>query len=1453
MKLRLTYSRAGQPVDLEITVDGATTVADLATALAAQDPLRPYDPSAPVTVAIMGRHGAQPLPPDQSVNVSQLASGSTITLVAATQEVAPVGSPDAVLRVLEGPDAGKSFPLRIGSNYVGRGGDMDVRLTDPLVSKSHAKVNVSDYIEIVDNNSSNGVVIGGLTVGRAQVRADDRITLGDTVLSVTGLGSGAARPGPASLSHDFVRPPRLAPHFPPETHPVPEIPSPPQAHRFPVIALLTPLLLGAGLYAVTRQASSLLIVLFTPVMLLGQYFETKYSGRRLHREAVAAFRTDLATLVDVVRARQSDERETRLGENPTSQRVVEAIDGHEALLWTRRVELPEFLQLNLGVGRMPSRVRLDIPTSRPADPALWNELLGVARDLSTVEGVPVVADMRACGSAGVAGPGEHGASVSRSLVLQLAGLHSPAEVVIAACTGGASADRWSWLTWLPHTMMTHSPISADLVASGAGLATALISQLEGLVATRRDGGGRNEASSAPAVVVVVEDDAPIDRPRLVSLAEAGPAVGVHVLWCAPTLERLPAACQVYVRVAEDGSAEAGFVEGSLRVVPLTAEGVTLPEAVRSARALAPVVDAGATISDATDLPRSVAYLTLAGDAGAADTAAVIERWIEADSLTDRRIPGRRRQPGTLRALVGQSAAEPLVLDLRAQGPHALVGGTTGSGKSELLQTWVLGMAAAHSPERVTFLFVDYKGGAAFGECVDLPHSVGLVTDLSPHLVRRALISLDAELKYREHVLNAAKAKDLAEMERDGYPTAPPSLVLVVDEFAALAHDVPEFVDGVVNVAQRGRSLGLHLILATQRPAGVIKDNLRANTNLRIALRMADEADSEDILGTAAAAGFDQDTPGRAAVKTGPAQLVPFQAAYVGGRSGTVAAAPAVTIREISSTAPVPWEDPVRSESPAHDGPTDLQRLVATIQSAATEARIADVRKPWLPELPDVIDLTSLSTERDDSRLVFGLQDVPENQKQPAIAFEPDRDGNFVIFGATGSGKSTVLRTLAQAAAFTVRGGPVHVYGLDFGARGLHMLEQLPHVGSVVSGDDTERVTRLIKTVRQTVEERALRYASVQASTIDEYRSRAAAPGEPRILLLLDGLSAFRQAHELGSSGGLFELLLAIASEGRPVGVHVVLTADRASALPSSLGSLVPRRLALRLADDNDTALLGIPKDLFSLESPPGRGFLDGHEVQVAVLGGDRSVAAQSRAGERLAAAVRRNTSWPGAAPIRSMPDSVTLDELPLDVGGLAAWGIEEESLGPIGIPGDGTFIVSGPPGSGRTSTVAAFVRATQRLKPGVRPVLLSPMRTSLADLVQWEEAALDLDSVERLATDLGQRLPQSSADSWLIVIESIGDFLNGPAEYQLTDLAKAARTSGNLLLAEGDTQSLSGSWSLLQAVKFSRRGIVLQPDQMDGDMLLQTSFPRLKRSDFPPGRGIQVRDGRWARVQVARP
>src|SRR5699024_6689605 len=259
--------------------------------------------------------------------------------------------------------------------------------------------------------------------------------------------------------------------------------------------------------------------------------------------------------------------------------------------------------------------------------------------------------------------------------------------------------------------------------------------------------------------------------------------------------------------------------------------------------------------------------------------------------------------------------------------------------SEFLQAWVLGMATAHSPDRVTFLFVDYKGGAAFADAVALPHTVGLVTDLSQHLVRRALTSLRAELHHREHLLNRKKAKDLISLERTGDPEAPPSLIIIVDEFAALAKEIPEFVDGVVDVAARGRSLGLHLILATQRPAGVIKDNLRANTNLRIALRMADEADSKDILGDKMAAHFDPGIPGRGAAKTGPGRIATFQAGYAGGWTTHEPERARIDIVEKDFGTGEQWDIPAPPTREVVDpGPHDSARGVETVRAAADNAR-----------------------------------------------------------------------------------------------------------------------------------------------------------------------------------------------------------------------------------------------------------------------------------------------------------------------------------------------------------------------------------------------------------------------------------------------------------------------------------------------------------------------------------
>uniref|UniRef100_UPI002810DE9D FtsK/SpoIIIE domain-containing protein n=1 Tax=Microbacterium sp. TaxID=51671 RepID=UPI002810DE9D len=871
--------------------------------------------------------------------------------------------------------------------------------------------------------------------------------------------------------------------------------------------------------------------------------------------------------------------------------------------------------------------------------------------------------------------------------------------------------------------------------------------------------------------------------------------------------------------------------------------------------LAPVVDASTVVHDASDIPSSVMFLQLVDPAIAEDPHVVIERWRQNNTITDRSPAPRPRlkKAGTLRAIIGQGPSDAMALDLRTQGPHALVGGTTGAGKSEFLQAWVLGMAAAHSPDRVTFLFVDYKGGSAFADCVELPHSVGLVTDLSPHLVRRALTSLRAELQHREHLLNRKKAKDLLELEKRQDPECPPALVLVIDEFAALASEMPEFVDGVVDIAQRGRSLGIHLIMATQRPAGVIKDNLRANTNLRIALRMADESDSRDVVDDEIAASFPASLPGRAIAKTGPGRLVPFQSAYAGGWTATDETPVAeVRVAELRFGARSDWEPDRPAESDAHEedlGPNDQKRIVSTLIRASDVAGLPRPRRPWLDDLAPLVDLRDLASEG-DTRIPFALLDVPEKQLQEPAAFVPDRDGSMVVYGTSGSGKSTLLKTLGTAAGMRPDLGRVQVYCLDFASGALGALASLPHVGSVVDGADVERIQRLFRTLDGELDRRSAAFSAASAATVQEYRELVD-PTMPRIVLLIDNYPEFKKDWEVAPGRGPFyRTFMRILGEGRPLGVHTVITADRGNAVPSAVAANISRRVVLRMGEPSQYMLLSVPRDILDEQSAPGRAVVDGHEAQIAVLGGTANVVEQTKLltelGNRLRAQGVRDLPEIGA-----LPTMVPADEMPAQVEGMPVFGVADDTLAPRGFEPLGSFVVTGPPASGKTNALKALVAAVERFDPDVRLYHFGSRRAELKEFRPWVASATRPEDEKELATELAELVAEESPESRImIVIEDMPHLADGPADRPMRALLQAMNNSDHLLVGEAEISRASGSIGVLGEWKMGRQGIVLKPDTYDGDAIFKTPFGRVKRSDFPVGRGIFVQAGQSVTMQI---
>jgi S-DNA-T family DNA segregation ATPase FtsK/SpoIIIE len=1482
MQLKFILRRGGgSRAQVAVTADATASIGDLATALAVGDPERPMA-RPPSNATLKLEHASfdtgtpgRLLDPQRSLIDSGIRSGSTVSLSGVHAAAVPRprrGRSVAVLRVISGPDAGREFSLPAGNSRIGTALTSDVMLSDPAMSEVHAAVSVAESIEISNLAGPSGVLVGGAPAQRAVVGVTDTVRLGNTEIAVLPI----ARPGSTqtdSCAIEFNRSPRVVTRFAERRFKAPPVPPRPEPQHLPIISMLLPLVLGLVLLVTTRSLLSVLFIALSPLLMIGMYFDTRRQEKKNRADAIKRFGESLRALGEELTATQRVERATRLAETPALSETVEAIHRLGPLLWTHRPEHPEFLCVRLGLGDAPSRCVIEVQDGQDTEPQYMKQLADLREEFAQISDVPIVADLRECGALGICGPRGLVDGVARGIVMQLVGLHSPADLAIAAFSSPQARQSWEWLEWLPHAGSVHSPLEGNHLTESANGGAALLARLEDLVKKRSEsvetavptfgvipdtpGAVTDPRPSGvlPAVVVLVEDTAPIDRARLTRLAERGAAVGVHVVWVATQVTSLPGACRTFLLVDNaTGGSTVGEVRRGRHNFPVACETLDIPDASQVALLLAPVVDVGAAVEDETDLPRSVSYLSLSGTGLASDPAIVTREWLANESVTSRN--GHSQQPsgrpGTLRALVGSTGTADFHLDLREHGPHALVGGTTGSGKSEFLQSWVLGMAAAHSPDRITFLLVDYKGGAAFAECVQLPHTVGLVTDLSPHLVRRALTSLRAEIRRREELLNLKRAKDLVSLEQSGDPDTPPSLVIVVDEFAALATEVPEFVDGVIDVAQRGRSLGLHLILATQRPAGVIKDNLRANTNLRIALRLNDVDDSVDVIEDSLAAHFPPEIPGRAVAKTGPGRLTTFQSGYVGGYSGDQPDQAPIDVCEFAFGRRRPWLTTLTPGRTA-TGPTDIKRIVATIRSAADALSIPAPRKPWLPPLLPIYALEKLVSYARDEQLVVGPADAPDSQAQLVGVFNPDRDGNMAIIGTGGSGKSTALRTLAISAALAPGGGPVHVYGFDFASGSLRMLEALPHVAAVVDGDDDERIGRVLRRLAAILDERSRKFARVHASDIAEYRRLSNEPG-PRILLLVDGIGAFREAYEHAARSPHFGMFSQLASDGRMLGIHVVVTADRPGALSASLASTIQRRLVLRLASDDDYGLAAVPADILSATSPAGRGIMDGQELQVAVYGGDANAAVQGRAVEQLATTMR-DKGFTAPEPILRLAEHIPLDTLPAATApGTPTLGIADETLAPIGINPHGVLMVTGPPGSGRSTTLVTLAQAVRRNNPSIRIVYLAPSPSTATGVGEWSDAIVGPTPVTEFANDLMLRLNGNTpADELMVVIESVADFGGTEAENDLTRLVKALSDASVFVVGESGVSSWSQAWQLAQPFKSARRGIVLAPDGADTDSLLNTSIGYVRRTDFPPGRGVLIERGKGVWLQIAQP
>jgi S-DNA-T family DNA segregation ATPase FtsK/SpoIIIE len=1437
MRLTLTVDTGERRTDVLVDTDEEATVAALAAQLAH---------SCGAATEGLFFAGAQ-LPPEMRLAEAGLVDGAVIGLGTAVQ---PPPAPTVrgwQLHVVGGPAAGTVLALPVGEHELGR--EAAVSFPDPRMSGVHALLSVRrDGATLTDLGSLNGTAVDGRPLeprAAVPVAPGNVLALGDSLITIRAAreadaATEAAEPGRLA----FLRPPRMLPFDRPATILLPEAPSEQHKRRFPVATMVAPLALGIVMALMVHSPMYLLFALGSPLMMLGNYATDRRSGVKDHRKALADYLAALAAAQVRLDDAIHEEQLRRRAELPDAAETLLTCRLPGRRLWERRRTDTDALVLRVGVADLPSTVKVESGRQASADNAGPHLL----------HAVPVPVPLRKIGVLGLAGPRPAASGVLRWLVVQLAAYHAPRDLTLTLLTTAAT-DEWTWWMWLPHARPRDVEGYVAAVGNDAETVTARVAELLTLVRGRQElikKSGRVEAEYFAAHVVVVDGARELRAtPGLASLLEDGPAVGVYAI-CADQEERLlPESCTATVVVDPEEPARLELRRtGMAPLRDVLAEPVGDAWAAAVARALAPFKDVATEDGDVT-LPDSVRLLdTLSLEPPTVD--GVRARWLLDGSTTA--------------MTLGAGMDGHFTVDLRRDGPHGLIAGTTGSGKSELLQTIIASLAVANRPEAMNFVLVDYKGGSAFKDCAFLPHTVGLVTDLDSHLVERALTSLGAELKFREHVLAAAAVKDIDDYLdlRVKDPSHPPlpRLLIVIDEFASMARELPDFVKGLVNIAQRGRSLGIHLILATQRPSGVVSPEIRANTNLRISLRVTDASDSTDVLEAPDAARIPKSVPGRGYARLGAGALVPFQAGRVGGRR------PGAVTTHVPPpfVAPLSWKHlgylaPTAPAGKANDDVevTDLSVLVDAIRRAADADGSPPQRSPWLDPLPDHLLLDDVPAVEG---FRYGLTDLPHQQARRAAAFDPARDGHLLVLGSARSGRSQLLRTLAGSIGDTASARDVHLYAVDCGNGALLPLKDLPHCGAVVTRTQAERATRLLTRLEQEMERRQQLLSESGYADVSEQRRSAAEP-LPRLLLLVDRWEGFNSTLGEVDGGRLTEIVLAILREGASVGVHAVITGDR-SLGSTRIAGLSDNKIALKLADKADYSLIGLNPKHVPDALGPGRAFAlgSGAETQVALLAADDSGQAQAAAlAVRAAAANSRDGDLPrGLRPFR-------VEMLPNRIGFEAAWELLPEGLTTpfalIGVGGDevravGTdfaggncFIVAGPGRSGRSTALATIVRSLVRT--GGTVVIAAPRRSPLWELGDLPGVAAVVRDGTAPGTSYLDAL-RAAGDGPAYVVVDDGEVVRDcPAGDFFRDVVKGALPGASLVLggnADGICTGLSG-WQV--EARKSRQGLLLSPQGMSDGDLIGVRLPRSAIGQpVQPGRGfLHLGDSHVLTVAVA--
>ncbi|MFU2164750.1 type VII secretion protein EssC [Streptococcus pluranimalium] len=1186
---------------------------------------------------------------------------------------------------------------------------------------------------------------------------------------------------PAKLSErddrgrDFHRSPRIILREPENKISVAAVPTQSEDTKQSLFKLLlTPIamIVFTGLTAFLFKGGGMVLMMTgMSVITIGTSIHSYFSDKKKHRETQEQKISDYLTYLDgkyEELASSKVEQETALLYHyPATTDLLEMAAAIDRRIYEKTPYHFDFLTYRLGLGQIKASFSVDYSDSEMTK---YNEeanqkvqeLLAYYRHLNQMPlqnqlGSPI----------GYIGSRRVVIEQVQQLMMQVATFQSYHDVQFVPIFREEELPLWNWSRWLPHTQL--KVFNSRGFVYSQRTRDQLLTSLYQIIKERKLDSEQEKSSEkqyAPRYVLLITDlSLMLDHNIMEYINEDLSHLGIHYVFVEEVIESLPEHVKTVVDYRGDKKATLILQEDTYlnqTFVPLPV--ISLEDKEAFARNMAGITHVQTMRNS---IPDSITFLEMYG-VSKVEELDLLTRWKENETYQTMSVPLGVR---------GRDDILYLNLHEKAHGPHGLIAGTTGSGKSELVQSYILSLAVNYHPYEVAFLLIDYKGGGMANLFAKLPHVVGTITNLDGNQANRALVSIKAELKKRQRIFqenNVNHINQYTKLFQEGKVSEPlPHLLIISDEFAELKANQPDFMDELVSTARIGRSLGVKLILATQKPSGVVNDQIWSNSKFKIALKVQDVADSREVIKTPDAAEITQ--TGRAYLQVGNNEIYElFQSAWSGadynpdGKAGVQRETTVYDITDSGQYRAINKDlSGLSKQKDVKSLPTELDAIVEQAHEIFENLQIPKVASPWLPPLADRIlsqDLqeTDFRTYWQESSglkpLLVGYQDIPEKQEQSPLYFDMEQTGHILLVSSPGFGKSTFLQTLAVDAMRKHSPGEVHFYLYDFGTSGLISLSDFPHVVDYFALDETEKILKSMRRLKQMVKERKKALSKLRATNLRQY-NQLSETSFPTLFVMIDGFDSVMDAP---FADAFYDVLNVIARDGASLGIYLVTALSRLNAMRLQLQSNFKTKISLFLFDTSDLSGV-VGRSNIALDEIKGRAITKLDEIiqfQVTLPYTSQAYADYIIEVGNEVEAMR--TAYTGELPsgIPMLPEKVKAENVDLSAKDLV-FGLDREWVQPAGFSFEKPFIMAAEGPSFINNYYKILDFQLKRLSDRYNTVILDnneKIPNQLFDGFNRFVNSTEVSDVLRtIIGDLQERVakPQESYQNWLVLIPDI--------------------------------------------------------------------------------------------------